>query len=148
MNVDESYQEAKATSTKHGLTTLKRAIKALGSRVLDQRTTLAKELAEECRELVNALGGETEVSPQERSIIEMIAQKRVRRRIASQWALLNRDRLFNRKKMKLAPICLELEQLEDSEAKLLDKLGLKRRSKPVTSLADLLAGRTSPPESA
>ena len=63
MNVDESYQEAKATSTKHGLTTLKRAIKALGSRVLDQRTTLAKELAEECRELVNALGGETEVSP-------------------------------------------------------------------------------------
>ncbi len=139
MNDAKSYQESKATGTTHGLGTLKRAVKVLGSRALDGRTTLAKELAEECRELVNALGGESEVSPQERAIIEMIAQKRVRRKIAAQWALLNRDRLFNRKKMKLAPIALELEQLEESEARLLDKLGLKRRAKPVKGIAALLA---------
>lgn len=139
MNEGKTYQEVKATGTKHGLGTLKRAVKELGSRAIDGRTSLAKELADECRELVNALGGEAEVTPQERAIIEMIAQKRVRRKIAAQWALLNRDRLFNRKKMKLAPIALELEQLEESEARLLDKLGLKRRTKPVKTLAALLA---------
>ncbi|MDE3041137.1 MAG: hypothetical protein KGJ82_11270 [Nitrospirota bacterium] len=139
MNDAESYQEVKATGTTHGLGTLKRAVKALGNRAVDGRSTLAKELARECRELVNALGGEAEVSPQEKALIQMIAQKRIRRKIAAQWCLLNRDRLFNRKKMKMAPIALELEQLEESEARLLDKLGLKRRAKPVKGLTALLA---------
>ena len=125
---------------KHGLTPVMKAGRGFDPKAIDGRTTLAKELAEECRELVNALGGEGEVSPQEKALIDMIAQKRLRRRIASQWALLNRDRLFNRKKMRLAPIALELEQLEESEARLLDKLGLKRRAKPVKNLAALLAG--------
>jgi len=126
---------------KHGLTALKKAVKELGTGALDGRTSIAKELAEECRELVNALGGEGEVSPQERALVEMIAQKRVRRKIASQWALLNRNRLFNKKKMKFAPIALELEQLEESEARLLDKLGLKRRARPTPSLQDYLAAK-------
>lgn len=111
----------------------------LGDRAIDGRTALAKELAEERRELIAALGGESEVSPQELAIIDMIAQKRVRRRIAGQWALLNRDRLFDRRKKKMAPIALELEQMEEAEVRLLKELGLKRRAKPVKGLAELLA---------
>jgi hypothetical protein len=121
---------------KHGLLTLKRAIKELGHRAIDGRTSLAKALESEQRELVQALGGESEVSPQEKAIVQMIAMKRIRRRIASQWALLNPDKLFDRRKRAMAPLALQLEQLEESEAKLLDKLGLKRRSKPVQSLQD------------
>jgi hypothetical protein len=52
--------------------------------------------------------------------------------------LLNRDRLFNRKKMKMAPIALELEALEESEARLLDKLGLKKRARAVKTISQLL----------
>lgn len=145
MNEGKTYQDVKATGTKHGLGTLKRAMKELGSHTIDGRTTLAKELAVECRELVNALGRAGEVSQQEKALIEMIAEKRIRRRIALQWASLNRDRLFNRKKMKLAPIDVELERLEESEARLLDKLGLKRRAKPVKGIAALLAEPSAEP---
>ena len=67
---------------------LKKAVLKLGSRALDGRSTLAKELGEERRELISALGGPTEVSPQEMAIIEMIAQKRIRRKPIAQWALL------------------------------------------------------------
>lgn len=138
MNDVKPYNETKATSTTHGLGVLKRAVKELGSRALDGRTTLAKELEAERRELTQALGGDSEVSPQERAIISMIAQKRVRRKIAAQWALLNPDKLFDRRKRSFAPLALQLEQLEESEARLLEKLGLKRRAKQLPSLSDYL----------
>ncbi len=139
MTPDKSQQIALNGNVKHGDTVLKKAVKELGSRVLDGRTALAKELEAERRELIQALGGDSEVSPQERSIISMIAQKRIRRRIAAQWALQNPDKLFDRRKRSLAPIALQLEQLEESEAKLLEKLGLKRRPKPTRSLHDILS---------
>lgn len=139
MNDAKPYNETKATSTTHGLGVLKRAVKELGSRALDGRTTLAKELEAERLELTQALGGEGEVSPQERALISMIAQKRIRRRIAAQWALLNPDKLFDRRKRSFAPLALQLEQLEESEARLLEKLGLKRRAKQLPSLSDYLA---------
>lgn len=142
-----SYDGTKATSTTHGLGVLKQAVKALGARVLDGRTTLAKELEAERRELIQALGGPTEVSPQEMSLIRMISEKRIRRRIAAQWALLNPDKLFDRRKRSFAPLALQLEQLEESEARLLEKLGLKRRAKLIPDLASYLTkqgGTTSP----
>lgn len=108
-------------------------------KALDGRTALAKELLQERNELIAALGGSGEVSPQELAIIDMIASKRARRRIATQWALLNRSKLLDRRKKRLAPIALELEQMEESEVRLLKELGLKRRAKPVVSLGDMLA---------
>jgi hypothetical protein len=136
----------------HGDTLLKQAVKELGARALDGRTALAKELAEERRALIQALGGDTEVSPQEMAIIEMIAQKRIRRKPVAQWALLNRDRLFDRRKKTMVPLALQLDQMEDAEVRLLKELGLKRRAKQVTSLHDYLTGKekqqqsTSPPD--
>lgn len=140
MNNVKPYNETKATSTTHGLGVLKRAVKELGARALDGRTTLAKELEAERQELIQALGGESEVSPQERALISMIAQKRIRRKIAAQWALLNPDKLFDRRKRSFAPLAMQLEQLEESESRLLEKLGLKRRAKQIPSLTDYLNG--------
>src|SRR5262249_48846365 len=110
----ESPSSALNGNVTHGDTLLKKAVKELGARAIDGRTTLAKELEAERRELVTALGGESEVSPQEMAIVDMIAMKRIRRKPIAQWALLNRDRLFDRRKRTLAPIALQLEQLEES----------------------------------
>ncbi|MEO7860689.1 MAG: hypothetical protein ABIU05_09620 [Nitrospirales bacterium] len=137
-----SYDGAKATSTTHGLGTLKKAVLKLGSRALDGRSMLAQELKAERRELILALGGPTEVSPQEMAIIEMIAMKRIRRKPIQEWALLNRDQLFNKRRRALAPIALQLEQLEESEVRLLKELGLKRRTRQVPSLTDYLTKKT------
>lgn len=131
----------------HGDTLLKQAVKELGARALDGRTALAKELAEERRELIQALGGLTEVSPQELAIIEIIAQKRVRRKPAATWALLNRDRLVDRRKKTMVPLALQLDQMEDAEVRLLKELGLKRRAKQVRSLQDYLAEKATTADS-
>ncbi|NOS83155.1 MAG: hypothetical protein HOP32_16395 [Nitrospira sp.] len=140
MTEAEPQQSVLNGNVTHGDTLLKKAVKALGSRALDGRSTLAIELKAERQELIQALGGPTEVSPQEMAIIEMIAQKRIRRKPIQEWALLNRDALFNRRRRALAPIALQLEQLEESEVRLLKELGLKRRAKQVQSLSDYLNG--------
>ncbi|NOU09383.1 MAG: hypothetical protein HOO98_05105 [Nitrospira sp.] len=124
----------------HGDTLLKKAVKELGTKALDGRSVLAIELKQERRELIQALGGPSEISPQEMAIIEMIAMKRIRRKPIQEWALLNRDALFNRRNKCLAPIALQLEQLEESEVRLLKELGLKRRAKQIPSLSDYLNG--------
>lgn len=139
MNDAVSSTKPKRTYQKHGLTTVVKAMNGFDPKALDGRTALAKELLQDRNELIAALGGSGEVSPQELAIIDMIASKRARRRIAAQWALLNRGKLFDRRKKKLAPIAMELEQMEESEVRLLKELGLKRRAKPVVSLGDMLA---------
>ena len=128
-----------SSNVTHGDTLLKRAVKELGTKALDGRSTLAIELKAERRELIAALGGPSEISPQELAIIEMIAMKRIRRKPIQEWALLNREALFNRRNKCLAPIALQLEQLEESEVRLLKELGLKRKPKQV-SLTDYLSG--------
>lgn len=125
MSDAEPSKKAKRSYQKHGLSTLKRAVKELGARALDGRTTLAKELDAERQDLIHALGGANDVSPQELALINMIAQKRIRRKPATIWALLNREKLFDRRKRALCPLALQLETLEEAEARLLEKLGLK-----------------------
>lgn len=136
---EESPPSALNGNVTHGDTLLKKAVKELGTKALDGRSVLAIELKQERRELIEALGGPSEISPQELAIIEMIAMKRIRRKPIQEWALLNREALFNRRNKCLAPIALQLEQLEESEVRLLKELGLKRKPKQV-SLSDYLNG--------
>jgi hypothetical protein len=142
MKPTEPHPSALNGNVTHGDALLKKAVKELGARAIDGRTSLAKELEGERRELISALGGPSEVSPQELAIVEMIAMKRVRRKPIAQWALLNRERLLDRRKRSLVPIALQLEQLEESEVRLLKELGLKRRAKPLPSLTDYLNGNS------
>ena len=132
----------------HGDTLLKKAVKELGTKALDGRSVLAIELKQERRELIAALGGPEEISPQEMAIVEMIAMKRIRRKPIQEWALLNRDALFNRRNKCLAPIALQLEQLEESEVRLLKELGLKRRARQLPSLSDYLNNGKAKPSPA
>src|SRR5262245_41464041 len=139
MTEAQPAKKAKRAYQQHGLTALTRTRSAPTLRELDGRSSLALELKAERQELIAALGGSSDISPQELAIIEMIAQKRIRRKPIQEWALLNRDALFNRRKRSLAPIALQLEQLEESEVRLLKELGLKRRARQVPSLADYMA---------
>ena len=63
MNDVESTVQGRRTYSKHGLTPLKRAVKGLGSRVIDMRTSLGKALAEWRADLVADLGGRDAVTP-------------------------------------------------------------------------------------
>jgi hypothetical protein len=65
MNDAQPYNETKATSTIHGIATMKRALKSLGSRSIDRRTSLGKALDQWRTELIADLGGQDQVSTQE-----------------------------------------------------------------------------------
>src|SRR5437870_7573463 len=54
---------------KHGLTALRRTVEAIGGRLLDGRTTLAKQLAAWKADLVRDLGGD--VSTQQAAVIDL-----------------------------------------------------------------------------
>lgn len=90
----------------------KKAVKELGTKALDERSVLATELKQERRELNEVLGGPSEISSQEMAIIEMIAMKRIRRKPIQEWALLNRDALFNRRNKCLALSPFSLNNLK------------------------------------
>jgi hypothetical protein len=118
-------------------------MKRAGLGQIDGRSLLARELAADMKELMEALGGREALSPQKLALVKMIASKRARRRLAEEWALQNREQLFDRRRRRLLPLALQLEQLEESEARLLDKLGLERVAKPA-GLVELLK-RHEPP---
>ena len=59
-----------ANARKHGASTLKRAVKELGNRAIDRRTTIGKALAAWRSELLADLGGIEAVSTQELALVE------------------------------------------------------------------------------
>lgn len=137
---DESLQSALNGNVKHGNALLKRAARELGKKVLDQRTRQAKQLASIQSGLIMALGGDSAVSPQERIIVELIANKIQRWKPVAVWAQENAEKLLNRRNKTMASVEKELDRMENSIAQNLEKIGLGRRAKQVLSLSDYLNG--------
>ena len=145
MNVDESYPAAKATSTTHGLTTMKRAIKTLGSRAIDRRTSLGKQLNEWRGELIRDLGGDRAISTQERAIVDVAVTTKLMLDSLDAWVLLQPS-LVNHRKRSVWPVVGQRQALSDALVRYMMQLGLSKRSRPTQTLAELLSGRTSQPE--
>jgi|SRR5262245_61580945 len=126
---------------KHGLTTLRRTVEALGGRLLDGRTTLAKQLAAWRADLVRDLGGD--VTTQQLAIIDLATKTKLMLDSIDAWMLAQRS-LINARKRALIPVVRERQALADALARYLGQLGLERRGKPVPDLAAYLAGKTLP----
>ena len=63
--------------SKRGLVTLKQAVKGLGSRVIDRRTTLGKSLAKWRTDLIEDLGGPDEISTQRSALIDLAVKSKL-----------------------------------------------------------------------
>ena len=119
--------------SRHGLTVLKGAVKGLGGRVIDRRTTLGKALAQWRTELINDLGGPGAVSTQEAAVVDLAVRTKLLLDSIDAW-LLTRRSLINVKQRALLPAILQRQQLADGLARYLSQLGLKRRKPPAKSL--------------
>lgn len=126
---------------KHGLTMLKHAVKGLGGRVIDRRTTLGKSLDQWRSELIKDLGGD--VSVQQAAIIDLAVRSKLMLDSIDAW-ILTQDSLINKKKKTLIPVVKERTQLADSLAKYLSMLGLERIPKEL-NLKELLNEETDKP---
>jgi len=122
---------------KHGLTTLKQAVKGLGGRVIDRRTTLGKALSRWRLNLIQDLGGEETISTQQEALIDLCVKSKLMLDSIDAWLLTQRS-LVNARKRSLLPAVRERQQLADGLARYLGQLGLERRSKKVPSLTEYL----------
>ena len=126
--------------SKHGLTVLKGAVKVLGGRVVDRRTTLGKALAQWRTELINDLGGPGAVSTQEAAVVDLAVRTKLLLDSIDAW-LLTRRSLINVKQRALLPAILQRQQLADGLARYLNQLGLKRRKPPTKSLEQYISDK-------
>jgi hypothetical protein len=121
-----SRKRGRSTSPRHGLTRLKTAVRRLGGRVVDRRTTLGKALAEWRQELIQDLGGLDAVSTQEKAVIELAVKTKLLLDSIDAW-LLTQPSLVNARRRTLLPVVVQRQQLADALARYMNMLGLKRR---------------------
>jgi hypothetical protein len=108
----------------HGLTSLKRAVKVLGNRLIDGRTSIGKELARWRQDLIQDLGGN--VSTQQLAVIDIAVKNKLILDSIDAW-MLAQPTLVNKRKKMLRPIVLQRQQLADGLLRCMTLLGLERR---------------------
>ena len=113
---------------KHGLTTLKQAVRGLGGRVIDKRTQLGKALAKWRTDLIQDLGGRENISTQQEALVDLAVKSKLILDSIDSW-LLTQPSLVNARKRSLLPAVRERQQLADGLARYLSQLGLERKTK-------------------
>lgn len=114
----------------HGLKTLKRAVKTLGSRVIDRRTTLGKALSKWRSNLIADLGGQDSLSTQQAALVDLTVKTKLILDSIDAW-ILTQPSLINHRKRSLLPVVRERTALADSLARYLKDLGLERKTKEI-----------------
>src|SRR5262245_6482158 len=112
--------------SRHGLHTLKRAVKELGRRAIDRRTALGKALTHWRQELIADLGGPDIVSTQQVALVDLAVTTKLLIESVDAW-LLTQPTLINRRKRALLPVVLQRQQLADALGRYMSQLGLERR---------------------
>jgi hypothetical protein len=145
MNPTENGKKKPRPYSKHGLTTLKRAVNGLGNRVIDKRTATGRALAKWRADLIEDLGGDDTVSTQRAALIDLAVKSKLLLDSIDTW-LLTQPSLINVRKRSLMPVVIQRQTLADGLARYLTQLGLERRHK-VKTISDLLNGQDdqSPP---
>lgn len=126
MNPDQTSKNGKRTYSKHGLVTMKAAVKGLGGRVIDKRTTLGKSLSKWRADLIRDLGGADAISTQMSAVIDLAVKSKLILDSIDSW-LLTQPSLVNARKRSLLPAVRERQALADGLMRYLVALGLERR---------------------
>lgn len=140
MNCNDGHQTSPGRRPMHGTTALKQAVKTLGSRVVDRRTTMGKALAAWRSELLSDLGGVEAVSTQELALVEEAVKTKLILDSVDAW-LLSQPTLVNKRNRSVLPAVRDRQALVSTLRGLLGDLGLKRRTRTEPTLGDYLASK-------
>jgi len=114
---------------------MRQAVNELGRRAIDKRTRTGKALAAWRKELIADMGGDDNVSTQQKTIIDLIVKQKLLLDTVDAW-LLTRP-LIDRPSKSLIPVVRERQTLADALARYLGQLGLERHNK-IKTLKQLL----------
>ena len=138
--------EQKRPYLTHGHCALTKALRIIGNQ--DGWVESLGEVGESLQAwkgaIIEDLGGESEVSAMELSVIELSCKTHLLLASVDRF-LLAQPSLVNKSKRQLFPIVLQRQALADALSAYMRTLGLKKKRKPPASLNDYLKGKTSPP---
>jgi hypothetical protein len=117
---------------------MKRAIAKLGARAIPGNTKLGYALKAWRNELIADLGGEDNISIQQRTIVEHASTTKLMISSVDAW-ILSQPSLITRERT-LIPVILQRQALVDSLTRMLTTLGLQRRHK-IKTLHEILNQR-------
>ena len=141
----DSNHGAKRPYQRHGLTPTTLALRAWGDRALedalDGRTRGAQELAAWRSALVEDLGGEHEITAQQRTLVELAVRQRFILNGIDSWLFERMEKfgpsfVVNKRSRCLFPIVTQREKCASALASLMAQLGLERREAKPIDLAD------------
>ena len=138
-------RETHSVGVKHGLSAMKRAVRELGTRAIDGRTSVAKALSQWRRELIDDLGGRDTISTQQAAMVDLATKTKLILDSIDVW-LFAQPSLVDRRRRAILPVVRERQKLADALARYLGQLGLERRQPAARSLADLVAEITAEKE--
>jgi IS30 family transposase len=113
------------SSQRHGYHGLKATLERLGSRALDPDTEVGRSLSEWREGLVADLGGEEELSTQQRTLIDVLAREKLLLQSIDAW-LLQQDKLVNASLRAVYPVVQQRTELANAFSRRLVLLGLDR----------------------
>ncbi len=116
---------------KAGLTKLKAAVKELGGRSIDRRTSVGKALARWRADLLQDLGGADAVSTQKVAVVELAVRTKLILDSLDTWLLTQPSLVLARKRMVM-PVVMQRQQIADALARYMGQLGLERRARDLT----------------
>ncbi len=137
MNPKQNGHKRPRGYAKHGLTTLKQAVRGLGGRVIDRRTRLGKAMAKWRTDLIQDLGGRDAISTQQEALVDLAVKSKLILDSIDAW-LLTQPSLVNARKRSLLPAVKERQQLADGLARYLTQLGLERKVRNIDLAQALL----------
>ena len=116
---------------KSGHHTLKRAVRDLGSRAIDMRTSIGRALMQWRAAIVDDLGGPESITTVQHALLDMAVKSKLIMDSIDAW-LLTQETLIDEDKKSVYHCVLQRMQLADSLARMLDKIGCQRRVKQLS----------------
>lgn len=125
--------------SRHGYHALRARVAVRGLAALDARTAGARALLEWRESLFDALGGRDVVSPQEAALLEGVTREQLYLDHIDAHLLGLKGGIAGKHRKAALPLLKARQSLQDSIARLLGMLGLKRRPRPAKSLNEVVA---------
>jgi len=123
--------------SRHGLTAPMVRVKLQGFRAIDRRTVGGRDALAFRADLIEAIGGEADLPPQRRRLVDMAARAALLLDHVDGW-LVGQRSLVNARTRSLLPVLIQRQALADHLVRVLDKLGLDRVPRKVTDLASYI----------
>jgi len=121
----------------HGLSALQNALARVeeGEDWTEAHGPVGEALRAWRTDLIDALGGDDVVSPQERALVELATRTHLMVESVDRF-ILGMPSLVNKSKRSIFAVVRERQALADALARYLSLLGLERRAKPAPTLDD------------